>query len=203
MSDSRFDNAKDGLDVFIVDDVGDGTIDRATKLLAGIARGAERAIGSAAKRAATSGEAFAARAVREAYYVKASDFKKYTKSKKRVVTDKSGTTLDIEFSGYHIPLINFSTRVGKDGRIHTQVKRESSKSVLDNAFAQTVGRGHTGVFERVGDERFPIKELFGPSTPQMMSYNDDLEQEIGDHIRDTFDSRLEHEVLALLNGWRK
>ena len=195
--------AQNGLGVFLIDDVGDGSIDKVTKLLAGFPRGAERAIGSAMKRAAASGEAYAARAVRDEYIISASDFKKYTTSRRHVVTDSSGTTVDIEFRGYHIPLIKFDTRVGKDGRITTRVKRTSAKATLDHAFSRTVGRGHTSVFERVNEERLPIRELFGPSTPQMMAYNDDLEQAIGDKVREVFDERVEHEMLAIMNGWRK
>ncbi len=191
-----------GLDVFLIDDVGDGSIDKATKMLAGISRGVEKAVGSAIKRAATSGEAFAARAVRDEYYVNASDFKEYTKSSRHIITDKSGTTVDIEFHGHHIPLLKFDTHIGKDGHIVARVKRSSVRTTLEKAFAQSVG-AHTGIFEREGDERLPIRELFGPSTPQMMSYNDDLEQAIGDHVRETFDKRLEHEVNAILNGWRR
>ena len=58
---------KSGIGVYLVDDVGDGSIDRAMKLLAGIPHGADKAIGSAIKRAATSGEAYAARGIREEY----------------------------------------------------------------------------------------------------------------------------------------
>lgn len=195
---------KSGIDVFLTDDVGDGTIDRATKLLAGIKHGVEKAVGSAIKRAATSGEAYAAKAIRGEYLISAGDFKKYTHSKRHIITDGSGTTVDIEFRGYHIPLLKFDTRIGNDGRVITRVKKSSAKTVLDHVFAQTVGtHGHTGVFERLTDKRLPIEEKLGPSTPQMMSYNDDIAQEIGDHVRETFDKRLDHEINAILNGWRQ
>ena len=84
-----------------------------------------------------------------------------------------------------------------------RVKRASTKTVLEHVFTATMKSGHTGLFERVTDKRFPIEEKMGPSTPQMMDYNDDISQEIGDKIRDTFDARLEHEILAVLNGWRQ
>ena len=54
---------------FITDDIGGstGSVKRAEQILAGFPHGAEKAIGSAIKRAATSGEATAAREVRKSY----------------------------------------------------------------------------------------------------------------------------------------
>lgn len=195
---------KAAMGMYLTDDVGNSSsIARAQLLLAGIPHAADKAIGSAIKRAATSGEAYAARAVGKFYYVKAGDFKHYTKSKRRITTTAGETTVDIEFRGMHIPLLKFQSKVGKDGLVHAKVMRSSNGAVLQHAFRQKVGNNHYGLFERVGDTRYPIEEKFGPSTPQMMAANDDVSQEIGDKVRDTFDQRIEHEITAILNGWRK
>lgn len=195
---------KNSIGVYIADDIGEGSIDRVTAMLAGIPHAAEKAIGSAIKRAASSGEAFAAKAVRDEYIINAGDFKQYTKSKRRIITDSTGTTVDIEFRGYHIPLLKFDTNVGKDGRVVTRVKRSSGRTVLDHVFSQTVGtHGHIGVFERATEKRLPIHEKLGPSTPQMMESNEDVSQAIGDKVRETFEVRIEHEMLAIMNGWRQ
>lgn len=195
---------KNGIGVYLINDVGDGTIDRVTKLLAGIPHGADKAIGSAIKRAATSGRAYAAKAICKEYYISAADFKQFTKSKSHIITQDGSTTVDIEFRGYHIPLIRFDTRIDDDGRVTTRVKRSSGKTVLDHVFQQTVGtHGHVGIFERITNAHLPIEEKLGPSTPQMMDYNDDISQAIGDKVRETFDVRLEHEMNAVLNGWRQ
>lgn len=197
-------DSKNMTDIYLVDDVGDQSIDRAMKILAGFSHGAEKAIGSALKRAAISGEAQAVRGVQNDYYIKVSDFKNYTKSKRRFITANGSTTVDIEFRGYHIPLMKFDTKVGKDGRVVTRAKRSSAKVELDYVFKQIIGRyGHEGVFERITEKRLPIEEKLGPSTPQMMANNDDLEQEVGDKVREVFEKRLEHEILAVMNGWRQ
>lgn len=195
---------KSAVGVFLTDDIGgdSGALDRATKILAGFPHGAEKAIGSAIKRAATSGEAYAARAVGKHYYIKSGDFKQYTNSKRRIYTSGGETTVEIEFRGRHIPLLKFNTKVGGDGRVSAKVKRASNEDILSHVFRQRVGNQHIGIFERVGESRLPIEEKYGPSTPQMMSANDDLSQEIGDKVRETFDNRIEHEILAVLNGWR-
>lgn len=195
---------KSAVGVFVTDDVGEssGKIDRAIKLLAGFPHAADKAIGSAIKRAATSGEAYAARVVGKHYYVKAGDFKHYTKSKRKIYTSGGETVVDIEFRGRHIPLLKFKTSVGSNGLVRAQVKRSSNSDILSHVFRQQVGNQHIGLFERVGEKRLPIEEKFGPSTPQMMSANDDVSQEIGDKVRETFDKRIEHEIMAVMNGWR-
>lgn len=186
---------------FRVDDVGSNTIERAKKLLAGIPGGVKKAVGSALKRASSSGEAYAARAVRKEYLVKASDYKEYTTSKIRhIVTDASGATeISIQFHGYHIPLIRFDTSFGKDGKIAVRVKRGSAKQTLENAFI--VKKDRLGIYERIGDDRFPIRQFWGPATTQMMDSNDDVSEDIANHIRETFDKRIEHEITRVLNGW--
>ena len=63
--------------------------------------------------------------------------------------------------------------------------------------------GHIGLFERSGTNRLPIEQKFGPSVPQMMSANENLASTIGDQMRNTFEDRMEHEVLAVLNGWNR
>ena len=189
-------------DVYLVDAVNENSsIERAQKLLAGFPHGADKAIGSAIKRAAQTGETMAARGVREHYIVNAGTFKEYTKSKRHITASAGQTNVDIEFRGYHIPLSKFETRVDRSGRVSVRVKRSSSRTVLNSVFEGRMG-GHRGLYERVTSARLPVEEKFGPSTPQMMDSDDDLEQEVADKIRETFEKRLEHEISAILNGWR-
>ncbi len=184
-----------------VDDIGSNSLDRAQKLLAGIPGGFNRAVSAALKRSASSGEAYAARAVRKEYIVKASDYKEYTTSKRHITTSASGATeVSIEFRGYHIPLIRFDSAFGKDGRVTARVRRSTAKQTLENAFAAKFGE-RTGIYERMGDKRFPVHQLWGPSTTQMMDSNDDVAEDIAEKIRDTFDKRIDHETLRVLNGW--
>ena len=197
--------AKGAISTYLIDDVGGSSngINRVMTLLHNFPKhGAEKALGSAIKRAATSGEAYAARALGKHYYIKAGDFKHYTKSKRHIYTSNGETNVDIEFRGNHIPLIKFNTSVTSDGRIRTKVMKSSTAQILTNVFSQTVGKKHVGLFERVGVNRYPIEEKFGPAAPQMMDANDDVSQDIADKVRETFDNRIEHEILAVMNGWR-
>lgn len=180
----------------------EGEIDRARKLLAGIPHAAEKAIGSAIKRAGNSGLTYAWRRLSNDYTVSAGGFKSYTRSSKKLVSSGSDQYIQIEFRGNHIPLSKFHTSVSKNGAVSVNVKRSSAKVTFERAFFATVG-SHSGVFERETEKRTPIRELFGPSAPQIMSYNDDVSQDIGEHIQEEFAKRLDHEILAVMNGWRQ
>ena len=187
--------------------IGQDSIERAKALLTGISKGAEKAINSALKRAAKSGESYSSKVIREEYLVSAGDYKKYSGSKSSINSDFMGTSIQIKFSGHHIPLLRFDSKANASGIVSARVKRSSTRTVLDQAFVGVVNNrdesSHAGIFERRTSKRLPIEEKFGPSIPQMLSANDDIKERINDKVRDVFDERLNHEILAVLNGWRK
>lgn len=161
------------------------------------------AINSALKRATKSGLTFAAKAIKKYYYITEANVKKYTWI--RTKYNKSEYSTEIDYLGYHIPLIAFDSSVDKQGRVSARVKRASggSRGILDNVFKQTVGGyRHTSYFERATDDRLPIKEKLGPSAPQMMFANEALSDAIVEKIQEEYNKRLDHEIDAILNGWR-
>ena len=46
-----------------------------------------------------------------------------------------------------------------------------------------------------------MKELFGPATPQMMYSNEAVTDEMEDKMVETYEKRIDHEILRVLNGW--
>lgn len=62
---------------------------------------------------------------------------------------------------------------------------------------------HRGIYERIGVSRFPVEERYGPATTQMMYSNDEITEEISEKVVETFDKRIDQDILALLNGWRR
>lgn len=163
-----------------------------------------QAVGSALKRAGKSGLTFAAKAIQEQYKISVSNFKKYTWAKTRFKDTSYSSFLEIEYRGYHIPLISFDTSIDKKGRVIARVKQSSTKTLLDHVFRQSVGNhGHIGVFERKYDDKLPIEEKLGPSGPQMMYSNEAVMDSIVDKVTNAFNERIDHEVMAILNGWRK
>lgn len=185
----------------IVVDVAEESIDRVTKLLAGLHGGVYKAVGSALTRAAAAGKAVAKRAVSKEYAISQSEFLTQTKNINHFIRESSGEiSVVFGFQGYVIPLLKFNTRINNDGQVVTQVKRSGAGEALNCAFDAQMG-SHRGIYERKGPSRFPVTELYGPATPQMMYSNEAVTDEIEDKMAETYEKRIDHEILRILNGW--
>ena len=182
-------------------DIAEDSLDRVTKLLAGISGGVYKAVGSALNRAAAAGKTAAKQPVTREYSISQSEFLSQTRNINHFVRDTGGgLTVVFGFRGNVIPLMKFNTRVNNSGQVVTQVKRSGAAATLDRAFTAQMG-GHRGVYERVGVKRFPVEELYGPATPQMMYSNEEVMDEIEDKMAETYEKRIDHEILRVLNGW--
>jgi hypothetical protein len=184
-----------------------GRLDGVRKILAGISGGYKAAVGHAMARTAQHAESIAAKTVSERYAVSQSVIGKNMRHVRHTVTDSGAETeITISYCGNVIPLLQFDTTAAKKGGVSARVKRVNARERLDRVFGASVGE-HRGLFERVGYNRFPVEEKFGPSAPQGLA--EEIEYERGGggtsgferKALDTFDKRLEHEVLRLLNGW--
>ena len=185
----------------LVVDIAEDSLDKATRLLAGINGGVYKAVGSALTRAAAAGKTAAKQPVTKEYTISQSEFLARTRNINHFVRETGGgLSVVFGFRGNVIPLMKFSTRVNSSGQVVTQVKRSGSAATLDRAFSAQMG-GHRGVYERIGPSRFPVKELYGPATPQMMYSNEEVTDEIERKVADTYEKRIDHEILRLLNGW--
>ena len=179
----------------------DGSLDRVSKLLVGIPDGVYRAVGSALKRSARHGLTVGMKIVSEEYAISQGELKDRTKNINTIEKNSGGSyQITFGYRGNVIPLIKFDTKFGSDGRVHTRVLRASAKEVLDSAFVARVG-GHTGVFEREGQQRFPIRELFGPSAVQAFYAHEETTDKMDEEILKIYETRIEHEILRVLNGW--
>ena len=182
-------------------DIAEDSLDRVTKLLAGISGGVYKAVGSALNRAAAAGKTAAKQPVTREYSISQSEFLSQTRNINHFVRDTGGgLSVVFGFRGNVIPLMKFNTRVNNSEQVVTQVKRSGAAATLDRAFTAQMG-GHRGVYERVGVKRFPVEELYGPATPQMMYSNEEVMDEIEDKMAETYEKRIDHEILRILNGW--
>ncbi len=86
------------------------------------------------------------------------------------------------------------------GYVRGAAEPHRSAETLNRAFSAQMG-GHKGIYERIGVSRFPVEELYGPATPQMMYSNEEVTDEIERKVADTYEKRIDHEILRLLNGW--
>lgn len=169
---------------------------RAQRLLAGLKSGsaAKKAVGRAMARSVNSGMTEAKRAVLAEYNISGATFAAYTQN----VNHFSGDTVVFGFRGQSIPLIRFGKQ-NLGGPVSVSVKNGGGGADLGRAFYQTMS-GHLGIYERISAPRYPVRELYGPATPQMMA-NAGIESSIQAKIVETFDKRIDHEIAAILNGY--
>ena len=184
---------------FWIDVDDSGGIDKAYKLLSGLENHAlEQAVGSAIKRAAMRGRTVGAKLATERYAIGQNVLKRYTKWYNHKAYFSSGSFGWVfGYRGYLIPLSHYDTTVGSDGRVHTRVLKTSPKKILDHAFRST-GMAYNRIRERVGQDRYPTRELFGPSPVEALILNED---KVESAVLDEFDQRIDHEILRILNGW--
>lgn len=188
------------MSVVRIEEVGSIHLDRLNKLLAGIPGGVWKASYSALKRAGETAKTRAGQFAAEEYTITKGTFMKNVNMK----TDISGhsesiVSMNIRYGGNVLPLLAFHTRYSRDGLLTTQVKRNGGAATLQHAFAERVF-GPVAVFERVGAPRFPVEQKFGPSTAHMME-NEEVVKRMDETIRETYDKRMEHEMMRVLNGW--
>lgn len=176
------------------------TVERANKLLAGIPGGIYKASYAALRRAGDQAKTKAGQFAAAEYTINKGDFMRNVTSKTSITGDAGGVaSLRIMYAGNVLPLLTFRTRYSRSGRLQTQVMRSGGTAVLEHAFAERVF-GPTAVFERVGKDRFPVRQLFGPSTAHMMR-NEHVVEQMDETIQEAFGQRMEHEITRLLNGW--
>lgn len=202
-------------------------LDRMVKLLAGIVGGVEKALKGAMSRTASHLRTNSGKAIREQYDIKQAAIRAESSIKTRY-TYSNGITAEVTFSGHKIPLYRYGgaapTQPTQDTgqwvnakiqghwrKVHPALAarghqlKSTSPTQFREAFVARMASGHVGIFMRTGgvsssgsDE---IKELMGSSVAQMVG-SQEVADKLVDEAMDKFDERLEHEVTALLNGWR-
>ncbi len=183
-----------------VSEVGADSLSRVNKILAGIPGGIWKASHAALKRAGDTAKTRAGQFVAAEYTINKSDFMRKVHQKSHITSEAGGVvSMSISYGGNVLPLLTFNTKFARNGLLQTQVKRGGASTVLEHAFAAKVF-GPIGVFERVGSERFPVEQKYGPSTGHMMQ-NDTVVDKMDETVRDIFEQRLEHEITRVLNGW--
>lgn len=161
-----------------------------------------KAIGNALTRAAAAGKTAVKKQITQEYTISQSEFLAQTKNINHAYQYSSGdVNVVFGFRGYVIPLLRFKTGVNSEGRIVTQVKRSGAAETLNHAFVARFGGHSPRVYERVGKERFPVKQLYGPATPQMIGANEDVTDAMEKQVIETFEQRIDHEILRIMNGW--
>ncbi len=184
-----------------VDEAVEGQMSRISTVLAGVPGGVYKAVGSALKRAAQSGSTAGMKLVAQEYAIGQNELKANTKTVNTIVRDLSGVySVTFGYRGNVISLMKFDTKATKSGGVESRVLRNSGRKSLGSAFIQKMG-SHTGVYERESSERFPVRELYGPSAVQAFYAREEVTDAMNDTVVATYEQRIDHEILRVLNGW--
>lgn len=175
-------------------------IDRIEKMLTTIPQGMEKATSSAINRTLQMTRTSATRKAREKYDIKAKDVRDTIKLKRAGKSNSQGAMIS---RGTPIPLMKFKVNPSKPNParkkpVFASVKKSGGS--IKSAFVTSFDSGHAGVFERVGISRFPIKEFYGPSSPQMIGEQSIIE-ELEDEAQEIMLRRLSHEAVRLLGRY--
>ncbi len=136
------------------------------------------------------------RNIRDKYFIKASDIKQSISLKRAFVGKNS--VAEIKSKGKAIPLYFFQvtpkqrTKPRPKIGVAARVKKGGSKKKIPGSFIAH-SRGRTGVYIRKGKERIPIKQLYGPSIPQMIG-NPQIIEKIEKGAINRLEKNLEHEL---------
>ena len=211
-----------------IESFGGESLDRATKLLAGISGGVEKAVQSAMPRAASHLRTQSSERIRERYAISHSAIRSNENVKIHYSYQSgSGVCATITFSGRKIPLYRF------DGAAPKQPTQDPGKTIraiiagqwrmahpgvsasghqlrstgatrFQDAFVAKMASGHIGIFERSGAATpagsDAIKEIMGSSVSQMVG-NSEVAESLANDASKKFEERMEREILRIMNGW--
>lgn len=209
-----------------VEILGQESMERAAKLLAGISNGVDRAVKGAMPRAVSHLRSNSSKAVRERYAISAKNIR--TDENVTVTYSyQNGVQAFVRFAGSKIPLFRYDgaspkrPAVDKERLLAAKIAGHwamahpgiaasghqligTSPTRFQNAFVAQMDSGHIGIFERTGGESASggdaIRELMGSSVPQMLGSRE-VEERLSKETADKFQERIEHEISRLLNGW--
>ena len=173
-------------------------IDRANFALANVQNGAPRALANAINRAVNGIRTDIVAAVVAEYAIKPSDVRKTIRVRGASPANLTGAAIS---TGGTIPLIKFNVNPKKPKRVPVLRAgvRMGNQEAIPQAFTATM-RGHTGVFMRKGKNRFPLRELYAPSIPQLIG-NERVIKVVQDNAGDRLSKNLDHEIDRLLRGF--
>ena len=206
-------------------------VERADRMLAGMPGGFEKALRSAISRTASHTRTRISRRVRERYAISAGNLRTEQNIHLQYRSTDGGAEAVLRILGSKLPLFRFEgaspkgptnqpklvpVLIGDQSQrkwrmVHPgvtargKVLRGSGPKPLTDSFVANFRSGHIGIFERTGgmtaNMRDEIKEKMGLSIPQMVG-NEEVLDKLGQDAAEKFDERIDHEIEAILNGWR-
>lgn len=204
-------------------------LERARLLLAGIDGGLGKALRRSMPYAVNSIRKNSSKAIRERYDISAAALRESNNANVQYTSKGDNEIVGtVNYSGVKIPLYRYN---GSSPKTRTEDKtadrvpvyiaghwrlmhysipskghqlKSTAPANFHDAFVLTFKSGHTGIFERTGAmtsaDSDQTQELMGSSYPQMIG-NENVAEKLAKDASEAFENRMEHEILALLNGW--
>jgi hypothetical protein len=189
----------------VIDLITGQAFDRAQEMLGHIPGAFEKAISGAMSRANTAVKNETIRGITKVYDIAPADIRDRKRTVISVGTQKAsdGIIGYIRYSGVALPLYRFGvtpTRSGTGQFVHARIRQDRQRERYDDAFIAIMNSGHTGVFERIGINRFPIREEVGASVAAMAA-DSGVQDSAEAKFEETVTNRVEHEMHRILQGW--
>ena len=178
-------------------------MERVNLILSGIPKAAGKVFYYAINRGLGTVRIQSSKSVAKRYRILQKDFRSAAniREKKASQSDLVG---EIAFAGTSIPLIKYNVNPPqpKKQTVSISVLRETTGKELRHAFVARMQSGHVGVFERTTPnvKRLPIDQLYGPPAAGMVRKTENL-NEIEAAAQATINTRIEHEITRILNGY--
>lgn len=126
--------------------------------------------------------------------------KKYD-TKQKTIRDRTRVnknTGEVSVKGSPIRLFKFRVTPTSPKRQLVTASVKRARKSLPHAFVAQMRNGHIGIFERAKESRYPIRQLYSVSAPQMAGNEEVLEGAM-ERASIVFDERLSHEIGRLLD----
>lgn len=126
--------------------------------------------------------------------------KKYD-TKQKTIRDRTRVNIDageVSVTGSPIRLFKFRVTPTSPKRQLVTASVKRARKSLPHAFVAQMRNGHIGIFERAKESRYPIRQLYSVSAPQMAGNEEVLEGAM-ERASIVFDERLSHEIGRLLD----
>ena len=144
----------------------------------------KKAFRAAAKRAMTHGRTAGTSKLREVYTVKAGVAKGHMRIKAQ------GDGMDLRIEGGVEPVKHFRGTAERKKGMYVSIKKGGG-GIIPRSFTQ-----NCVPLMREGDERYPLRGIYGPSVPSMFANDEVIEATMG-AIAEKYEERIMHEL-----AWR-
>ncbi len=176
-------------------------IERINTLLSTVKGGASKVVKKAIKSGQKVTQRETERSIKEVYDISAKNLKTHKRVKLWTKQSNGDIIGHVSFSGYKIPLFKFKATPKKSGKrklVKARQKKNEAMTPFAHAFITTMSSGHTGIFKRKGEARFPISEIMGSSVGQM-ARDEKIVPKVEAKVQETVNEAIESEINRILN----